>query len=101
MPWLICYDIENDQRRLKIANRLLEAGFVRLQKSVFVGDPREPVLRELNGWLKNFVPPPDTPNADCVLLLPCTQNQLDTALMLGLPPDDWAEFLDPPNTLII
>lgn len=101
MPCLLCYDIENDQRRLKIANRLLQAGFIRLQKSVFAGDPREPVLRELTDWLKKFIPAPGTPNEDRALLLTCTQNQLDTALMLGVPPDEWMELLDPPNTLIM
>ena len=80
---------------------LLAAGFIRLQKSVFVGDPREPVLRELTIWLKKFVPGTGTANANRALLLTCTQNQLDSALMLGTPPDDWSEFLNPPNTLII
>lgn len=101
MPWLISYDIEDDKRRLKIANRLLQAGFVRLQKSVFVGDPREVVLRHLTAWLQQFVPSTGTTRTDCVLILSCTQNQIDSAQMLGKPPADWTEFLEAPNTLII
>jgi CRISPR-associated endonuclease Cas2 len=100
MPYLISYDIEDNNRRLKIANRLLEAGFLRLQKSVFAGDPSESVMKKLTDWLKKMVP--NNPSStDCTLILTCTQNQLDNALTLGKPPDEWDDLLNPPNTLII
>lgn len=100
MPYLIAYDIEDDKRRLKVADRLLQAGFLRLQKSVFAGDPGEAAYKQLLGWLKKMIPGKPG-NADALLILSCTQNQLDTALILGKPPEEWTEFLDPPNTLII
>ncbi|MBK9257719.1 MAG: CRISPR-associated endonuclease Cas2 [Saprospiraceae bacterium] len=34
---LICYDIEDDRLRLKIAKKLESFGFYRIQKSVFCG----------------------------------------------------------------
>lgn len=100
MPWLIAYDIENDRLRTKTAARLIEHGFLRLQKSVFAGDPRETTLAAVEKWLQQNVPTgANSPNR--VLLLPCTQAQLDRAKIFGSPPDDWDELLDPPNTLII
>ncbi|MCB0576010.1 MAG: CRISPR-associated endonuclease Cas2, partial [Saprospiraceae bacterium] len=52
MPYLFCYDIENDTKRLKTAAKLIELGFQRVQKSVFAGDPGEYALRSLQDWLK-------------------------------------------------
>ncbi|MBK9152244.1 MAG: CRISPR-associated endonuclease Cas2 [Saprospiraceae bacterium] len=34
---MICYDIENDRFRNKLATKLLHFGFYRIQKSVFCG----------------------------------------------------------------
>lgn len=100
MPWIIAYDIENDKLRTKAANRILEDGLIRLQKSVFVGDPKESVLRDLMLWLeKNTETVPGS--SDQIILLPCTQRQLETAVFYGVPPADWKEMLHPPNTLII
>lgn len=100
MPLLIAYDIEDDTLRGRVANRILADGFLRLQKSVFAGDPREPVLRALETWLKKQVPG-QPGSTDSVLLLSCTQNQLESATLLGQAPADWAALLHPPNTLII
>lgn len=100
MPYLLCYDIENDNKRLKTAAKLIELGFQRIQKSVFAGDPGEPALRDLKTWLKKQFQS-GAVNQDTALLLPCTQKQLEDARVFGCDPPDWHLLTDPPNTLII
>lgn len=100
MPWIICYDIELDNVRLRTANRLIEFGFLRIQKSVFGGDPSESVIEELKIWLKKTIEN-ELENEDHILLLPCTQRQLESAIHYGIPPADWDFLLSPPNTLIL
>jgi CRISPR-associated endonuclease Cas2 len=100
MPWLITYDIEDDKLRLKTANRILADGFIRLQYSVFAGEASDTLMDELLQWFEKEVPN-ITNSSNRVLILPCTQRQLDNAKIFGAPPDDWKEMLDPPNTLII
>lgn len=100
MPYLVCYDIENDAKRLKTAAKLIELGFQRLQKSVFAGDPGEQALQALQTWLKKHFPPSQK-NSDSALLLPCTQRQLETTEVFGADPPDWQLLIAPPNTLII
>ena len=55
MPFLISYDIENNRLRTKIASRLIAAGCVRLQKSVFAGPVPDTVFKELSRWLKEVI----------------------------------------------
>ncbi len=100
MPYLVCYDIENDNRRLKTAAKLIEFGFQRVQKSVFAGDPGETALQQLEAWLQKHFPA-GANNEDTALLLPCTQRQLETTKVFGQDPPDWHLLTDPPNTLII
>ncbi len=100
MPWIIAYDIEDDKLRSKAANRILEDGLIRLQKSVFVGDPKESVLQELMLWLEKNAATTQESGVQ-IILLPCTQRQLENAVFYGMPPSDWKEMLHPPNTLII
>lgn len=100
MPYLCCYDIETDAKRVKTAAKLIEMGFQRLQKSVFAGDPGEVALRELETWLQKHFPP-GAKTDDTALLLPCTQRQLEETQIFGQDPPDWHLLTDPPNTLII
>lgn len=101
MPYyLICYDIGEDARRQKVADTLIAAGYLRLQKSVFAGEPSETTFRQLQAWLKKFHAEALQP-ADSILILPCTQNQLLNTVTIGAPPPDWGLLTTPPNTLII
>lgn len=100
MPYIVCYDIENDNRRNKTAAKLIELGFQRVQKSVFAGDPGENALHQLEDWLQKHFPT-GANNPDTALLLPCTQRQLEQTTVFGSDPPDWHLLTDPPNTLII
>jgi CRISPR-associated endonuclease Cas2 len=49
MTWILCYDIENDRLRQKLARHLEKHGWERLQKSVFA---KGQVAKEFNRFLK-------------------------------------------------
>ena len=100
MAWLIAYDIVEDTLREKMANKLLELGWLRIQKSVFIGDPTKIVLKRLKVWLKKNQSK-DANSKDFILLLPCTAVQLNNAILMGKTPNEWQQILEPPNTLII
>ncbi len=100
MPYLVTYDIEADKLRNKTANKLLELGLLRMQKSVFIGNPDERILKLLNQWLIKNIPDP-ADSSDFVLILSCTKRQLRQAKRYGKAPSEWEEIVDPPNTLII
>jgi len=97
---LVSYDIENDRLRLKTANKLLEYGFIRLQKSVFAGTVGSAKWQEMLAWLKKEIVANCGPN-DQVLYLSLTKGQSDRFVFLPAPPPEWNDTLSPPNTLFM
>jgi len=57
---LITYDIANNRHREKIADLLLNAGLLRVQKSVFEGEIKTSEFRKLKSGLKKYVSKKDT-----------------------------------------
>lgn len=100
MTILVSYDIENDRLRLKTANKLLEYGLVRLQKSVFSGAVAPTPWKHLLAWLKKEVVAHFAPD-DRLLYLPLTEGQAGLFKFLPAPPPEWTEAVNSPNTLII
>lgn len=100
MPVLISYDIESDKVRLKLANKLIAAGFTRVQLSVFIGDPKERVLRQLTSWMKQHVPR-GTGCFDKVLILDLSWNQMQAARFVGPVPEEWQWIVDPPDAWVL
>jgi CRISPR-associated endonuclease Cas2 len=100
MPILVCYDIENDNLRTKLANKLTETGFVRLQKSVFLGSPDETLWNRVQNWLqldyKTLLQ-----SQDSILLLQLTELQAKGINFIPDSPLGFSEILDPPHTLFI
>lgn len=98
--YMVFYDIADNPARQKVAAALLAAGCYRVQRSVFAGNLTGTVFRDLSAWLAKFHA--DVLDSDdCILILPCTQRQLNSATALGPPPSDWDMLTDPPNTLIL
>ena len=100
MPILVSYDIDNDKLRLRVANKLLEYGSMRLQRSVFLGNPAAGLWNQLYRWMQEEVHPHFT-EADNVLHLQMTELQMEAMFFVPAPPSAWTELTDPPNTLII
>lgn len=97
MPYLISYDIEDDKQRLKTANRLLAAGCVRLQKSVFAGQLNDTVFKELFRWLQSQPRAPD----DSVFILDVGPETLRNAVWIGKKAAEWEMATGPPDVLFI
>ena len=98
MPWLICYDIEKDALRTKIATKLLEAGLERLQWSVFAGELDKPRLAKLQLWLTTEIARyPPAENSVIILNLP--PSDLRGMTVIGEPRFNYDELINPPNTL--
>ena len=98
--YLIAYDIENDRTRNKAAERLLAAGCLRLQLSVFCGDLSDADLKNIRHWLDNNID--KAPNSeDKVFILDLGPEQLRSTVWIGKKPKDWNFLTDPPDVLII
>ncbi len=56
MGYLFCYDIENNALRTQLHNKLLEYGFVAIQRSVFITDlDKESLINEIFCWLEKKI----------------------------------------------
>jgi CRISPR-associated endonuclease Cas2 len=86
--------------RLKAANKLLEYGFIRLQKSVFAGVAGNTQWSQLLAWLKTEVVANFSPE-DRLLYLPLAEAQAKRFVFLPTAPPDWDDTLSPPNTLFV
>jgi len=100
MALLISYDIHNNRLRLKIANRLLADGMMRLQKSVFVGDLPDNLLKEFKSWFAKKIRP-HLEDDDQLFVLDCSMNQLRKSKHLHAKPEYWEELIHPPSTLFL
>lgn len=100
MTLLVSYDIADDRLRLKAANRLLEYGFIRLQKSVFAGAPADAVWRQCVLWLQSDVAAAFGPD-DRFFYLFLTEGQSKNFVFLPQAPAEWNDLLLPPSTLFV
>lgn len=55
MKYLISYDIEDNKKRKKISDFLIEYSFIRIQKSVFIGDISEKKQQELSNKIISYL----------------------------------------------
>jgi CRISPR-associated endonuclease Cas2 len=96
---LICYDLENDALRARIAKRLLQDGLERVNRSVYLGECSETVLKHLTGWLRRAMQKAG-PN-DSLLILPVTKNAVWNMEILGRNDYDLPTITGDRHTLII
>jgi CRISPR-associated endonuclease Cas2 len=95
--FLVCYDIQEDKLRTRLAKKLLAAGLERLQFSVFIGDLTESGLSKLATVLTGLISKSTVPS-DSIVVFPLHADALEGAMVFGRPMD---YYLFPPNTLFI
>ena len=100
MIYLVSYDITNNRLRKKIADKLLEYGLSRLQYSVFAGPLTTSLLAKLQLFLKQRLVDSGTPT-DKILIIPITQQNLQTMIQLGESKLDLLYLSGLQNTLYI
>ena len=95
MHYVICYDIESDQRRERIARALEKSGCHRVQKSVFVGPRmRKRDLVALQEDLRALWAEGEVSAGDSVLIIPLGDDRAGAPWVLGY--DGLGEVLKPP-----
>lgn len=52
IKWLVCYDIEDDRVRQKVADFCLDKGLERIQYSVFLGSMTHTLARDLAAQIR-------------------------------------------------
>lgn len=96
---LICYDIESNALRARIAQQLLKDGMERVNRSVYLGECSETVLKHLTAWLRKTMQKAG-PN-DSLLILPVTKNAVWNMEILGRNEYDLPTITGDRHTLII
>jgi|JI6StandDraft_1071083.scaffolds.fasta_scaffold159058_1 CRISPR-associated endonuclease Cas2 len=100
MLHLACYDIEKDRLRTKLADKLLEYGFERIQFSVFLGTLRENRKEELLEWVEKLLE--STPPAERkFLLMPLAEAHALKSVWIAETDLDWDWLTGKQHTLII
>ncbi|SOE24058.1 CRISPR-associated protein, Cas2 family [Spirosomataceae bacterium TFI 002] len=89
MLYLICYDIENDRLRSKVAKTLEKAQLQRIQYSVFLGEVSEKNLKDISIRIEKIRSEASDFNVICI---PLHQPVIDTIFEIGDKPIDWAYF---------
>lgn len=86
MIWVLCYDIEDDATRQKLARKLEKAGWERLQKSVFATGME---VKEFNRFYKKIKDGFETKlsEGDKIYAWYLSDAQFSNAAVMGLPYD--------------
>lgn len=99
-PILICYDITKNNLRKKLADKIIEAGLDRINKSVYLGTISDTQLRQLETWLAHKINTEGEPN-DSLIVLPSTTQQIQSMRIYGLNELDKDELTGEKTTLIL
>ncbi|MEM6803939.1 MAG: CRISPR-associated endonuclease Cas2 [Bacteroidota bacterium] len=100
MIYLICYDIENDRLRKKIADKLEAEGLERLQYSVFLGPVTLHQYEKLVKWLGNLIREKGAVQ-DRINILHVKQEDLEKMITFGKQSVDIALMTGKENTLFL
>lgn len=97
---MICYDIEDDGFRQKVANKLIAEGLDRMQWSVFAGDLTDRRMEQLKKWLEKEILKRKPPG-NSIIIVNLTPSDFAGMILLGEPSFDYAAMVKPPNTLFL
>jgi CRISPR-associated protein Cas2 len=101
MALLISYDIEDNTLRQRIAHYIIDAGFTRVQYSVYMGTIKENKIEKVLDWLKEMPTQKRWQANDSILVLSLTQLQVQQMLLLGNPKWDKEDLSGEQSTLIL
>lgn len=78
---LVVYDISDNQVRAELANYLKTKGFVRVQRSFFIGRPTPAILRDVERVLPKYV----ASENDVIHLIPVPEIMVKGIRVYGRP----------------
>lgn len=79
MKYIISYDISKSYIRKQVSDFLLSNNFIRIQKSIFLGEINSQFLSEKTSILKSFL----NDKSDSILICPLCFNDLKKSYFLG------------------
>lgn len=79
MKYIVSYDISKDYIRKEISNFLISNNFIRIQKSVFLGEIKTDLLLEKLSILNSFL----SDKSDTILISPICFQDLTKSYFLG------------------
>lgn len=79
MKYIISYDISNSYQRKEISDFLLSSNFIRIQKSVFLGEIKPELLTKKTLILNSFL----NDKKDSILICPLCSNDLMKSSFFG------------------
>jgi CRISPR-associated protein Cas2 len=100
MPHLICYDIQKNSLRSKIADLIIDYGLDRINYSVYLGAPDRVSLVELEQKISDLIQQRGQPR-DSVIVLPVTAQQVYQMRVYGQSDLDSGEITGDKHTLIL
>ncbi|MEM9984401.1 MAG: CRISPR-associated endonuclease Cas2 [Bacteroidota bacterium] len=100
MPHLICYDIEKNGLRKKLADLIIDHGLDRINYSVYLGSPDTVTLRELEDQIGQLMQKRGQPR-DSVLVLPVNAQQVHQMRIYGQSDLDSDDLTGNKSTLIL
>ena len=100
MPQLICYDIEHNGLRTKLAQLILDYGLERINFSVYLGSLDSSSLTELETKLQALIQQRGQ-DRDSLIVLPVTAAQIHAMRVYGQNGLDPGEITGDKSTLIL
>lgn len=97
MVYLLCYDIKTNSIRSKIAKKLIENGFERIQKSVYLATTNPQRNKILWNTLEKLI----LQDKGVVLVIPLSKNNFRSLKKIGIFELDIAFLLGEKHSLII
>ncbi len=79
MKYIISYDISSSKIRKDFSDFLLSENFIRIQKSVFIGNIKKKYLfKKIQNWIENV-----ENEKDSILLCPLCENDFKESYFMG------------------
>ena len=79
MNYMVSYDVSNDKIRRLVSDYLKNVGFVRIQKSVFLGEVKLEIYEKMTKYIDTLI----NKKSDSICCIPISKNDYYNILSIG------------------
>lgn len=79
MNYMVSYDVSNDKVRRLVSDYLKNIGFVRIQKSVFLGEVKLEIYEKMTSYIDTLI----NKKSDSICCIPISKNNYYNILSMG------------------
>lgn len=79
MNYMVSYDVSNDKIRRLVSDYLKNIGFVRIQKSVFLGEVKLEIYEKMTSYIDTLI----NKKSDSICCIPISKNDYYNILSMG------------------